>query len=567
MKRFILTISTLFVALTAAAQVTREVEVTKEYMPKLPPARKLDMVTDRQDTVHIRPEIDYTITPNSFASALTTSKVRPATVTYWEFDKHYPFYIKAGAGYPLATELDAYASTNRPDVGYLSGYINHRGRFSNIKDSYTLGGKEFSYDNNSRYMDNRFGFNGGKYIGRYTLDGDIYYQSSMHHRYVEAIDEAGNSNEVNYEDIALALKFGDAFSDMSKVNFSVFAAANYYNDKTVQILEDYKIQQFNAIAGATVGRDIATRTQLNISLKYCGYFGLQSIDAYSDNIISATAMVNFHTEKKLDVRAGLTYAFDKLTNVSEYKKNHIFPHLYLGANLFDNGAFVPYVEVDGSLQQNSYQQLQKQNPYVATLVAGAEGKPNTESYNFRLGFSGNVLKNRLSYRVYGDVEIVNDGLYWFSPKVGYFDATAVDFNVWSVNGELEYKPLSMLYFSVKAKGMVYNEREEEVGIVNYRPSFEGEFNARYTHKKFAVGTSAVVVGKTQWSVRSNDPLPTFETVEYKPCVDLGLTFDWFVGKQCTLYLEGRNLANAKIYNWALYKQYGIGALAGIKVQF
>ena len=83
------------VALVATAQVTREVEVVKEYIPKLPPARKLDMATDKQDTVNIRPEIDYTITPNSFTSALSTSKVRPATVTYWEFDKRYPFYLKA----------------------------------------------------------------------------------------------------------------------------------------------------------------------------------------------------------------------------------------------------------------------------------------------------------------------------------------------------------------------------------------------------------------------------------------------------------------------------------------
>ena len=567
MKRFILTISALVVALTAAAQVSREVEVVKEYIPKLPPARKLDMMTDKQDTVNIRPEIDYTITPNSFTSALTTNKVRPATVTYWEFDKHYPFYLKAGVGYPLATELDVYASTNRPDVGYLSGYINHRGRFSNIKDSYTLGGEEFNYDCNSQYMDNRFGFNGGKYIGRYTLDGDIYYQSNMHHRYVEPIDEEGNSNEVNYEDFALALKFGDSFSDMSKVNFSVFAAANYYNDKSDQLLENNKLQQFNLTAGGTVGRDIATRTQLNVSLKYSGYFGLNALSNYSDNIISATAMVNYHTQKKLDVRAGLTYTFDKLANVSEYRKNHVFPHLYVGADLFDNGVLVPYVEVDGALQQNSYQQLQRTNPYVAMLVAGAESKPNTYSYNFRLGFSGNVLKNRLSYRVYGDVEIVKDGLYWFSPKPAYFDAVAANYNVWSVNGELEYKPLSMLYFSVKAKGMVYNERGEEVGIVNYRPSFEGEFNARYTHRKFAVGLSAEVVGKTRWSVCTIDHLQAYETVEYKPYVDLGLTFDWFVGKRCTLYVEGRNLANAKIYHWALYKQYGIGALAGVKVQF
>jgi hypothetical protein len=56
-------------------------------------------------------------------------------------------------------------------------------------------------------------------------------------------------------------------------------------------------------------------------------------------------------------------------------------------------------------------------------------------------------------------------------------------------------------------------------------------------------------------------------VNYPAYVDLSLVFDWFVGKRCTLYVEGRNLANAKIYHWALYKEYGIGALAGVKVQF
>ena len=38
MRRYILTIAALLVAVAASAQVTREVEVTKQYVPKLPPA-------------------------------------------------------------------------------------------------------------------------------------------------------------------------------------------------------------------------------------------------------------------------------------------------------------------------------------------------------------------------------------------------------------------------------------------------------------------------------------------------------------------------------------------------
>ena len=59
----------------------------------------------------------------------------------------------------------------------------------------------------------------------------------------------------------------------------------------------------------------------------------------------------------------------------------------------------------------------------------------------------------------------------------------------------------------------------------------------------------------------------YQTIDYPAYVDLSLSFDWFVGNRCTIYVEGRNLANAKIYNWALYKEYGIGALAGVKIQF
>lgn len=554
------------VALVATAQVTREVEVVKEYIPKLPPARKLDMATDKQDTVNIRPEIDYTITPNSFTSALSTSKVRPATVTYWEFDKRYPFYLKAGVGYPLATELDVYASTNRADVGYLSGYVNHRGRFSNIKDSYTLAGQTFEYDNSAQSMENRIGLNGGKYIGRYTLDGDIYYQSNQYNRYAQPQVEAQQVPAVNYENFAAAFKFGDSFSDMSKVNFSVYASADYYNDKSNQLLDNAKLQQAATAVGAIVGREVATRTLLTLSLGYNGYYGLKSLDSYSDNIISATAMVNFHTKKKLDVRAGLTYSYDNLKGAEGNRKNHIFPHLYLGANLFDNGAFVPYVEVDGELVNNSFQQLQQQNPYVI-LSANV---PNTYSYNFRIGFSGNVLKNRLSYRVYADADIVRNALYWTIMQPAYFEATVGKYTVWSINAALEYKPLSTLYFALKAKGMAYKEPAEWT-VENHRPAFEGEFNARYTHRKFAVGAVARLVGKTNWSVlespATSETEAVYQSVNYPAYVDLSLVFDWFVGKRCTLYVEGRNLANAKIYHWALYKEYGIGALAGVKVQF
>jgi hypothetical protein len=50
-------------------------------------------------------------------------------------------------------------------------------------------------------------------------------------------------------------------------------------------------------------------------------------------------------------------------------------------------------------------------------------------------------------------------------------------------------------------------------------------------------------------------------------VDVGLDVDWFVSKHCTIFVEGRNLANANIYRWAYYREYGVHFTAGVKVQF
>ena len=98
----------------ASAQVEKRVEVTKAYVPSVEGASKLAVVPDMTDTVKMRPEIDYTITPLSLQTTLATRPIRPATVTYWEFNRPLPFYLKAGMGYPFNSVLDFYASSQNP---------------------------------------------------------------------------------------------------------------------------------------------------------------------------------------------------------------------------------------------------------------------------------------------------------------------------------------------------------------------------------------------------------------------------------------------------------------------
>lgn len=155
---------------SVSAQVEKRVEVTKAYVPSVESAAKLAVVPDMTDTVKMRPEIDYTITPLSLQTTLATRPIRPATVTYWEFNRPLPFYLKAGAGYPLNSVLDFYASSQNPGTGYVVGYVNHEGRYAKIKN-------DFGIKNNSTRMLNRIGAAAGKYFGKHILEGDLSYET------------------------------------------------------------------------------------------------------------------------------------------------------------------------------------------------------------------------------------------------------------------------------------------------------------------------------------------------------------------------------------------------------
>lgn len=567
MRRFILTISTLLFALTATAQVEREVEVTKQYVPKLPAAKKMDFQPDMVDTVAIRPEIDYTIVPKSFASALSTEKFRPAKVTYWEYSKSYPFYIKAGVGYPLVSEVDAYASTNRADVGYLSAYVNHRGSYSDIQTINPITNTEFK--GKAQQMSNRVGVNGGKYIGRYTFNGDVYYDADIFHRYAQPKSDDA-IDEINYENIALAMSFGDSFADMSKVNFSIYAAADYYNDKSEQLPDfERKMQQFSASAGLKLGRNIGTKARLYAAFDYQGNYGLKFLENYGNSLFSGAVKFEYNLKSLLDIKAELKYCNDKLTG--QKSRHHILPNVYVGFNVGQRDIFVPYVEVDSRLEQNSYQHLQQANPYIMLRGSEYQPLPNTTIFNMRIGFTGHTTNNKLSYRLNANAAFMNDALYWINVNNIGFDVTTAAQNIITLNASLEYKPLSTLLLGAGFKWMLYDENF--VDVENGKPNFEANFNIQYTHRKFAIGAKADIIGSRSWSfageyfegdVRDNFTLHSYT---YPVCCDLGLTFDWFVAKQCTIYIEGRNLGNAKIYDYALYRRLGVGAVAGIKVQF
>ena len=590
MKRSIITIliALCAVSFSASAQVTKQVEVTKNYAPEIGEAHKMDISPNMVDTITLRPEIDYTITPRSFASALGTHRFNPASVTYWEYKRQYPFYLKLGIGYPLNTVGDLYATTHRADVGYLTGYAQHYGQYAKLK--YMNGAKGDVYkDNRSLQMNNKFGVMGGKYFGRYTLAGDLFYRMDTYHRYPlhnEYMADGTsvlefNRRKINFEDVNLSLSFGDSFADYSHLNFRVYGSADFYNDRSQNFIEGDRYQQMNATGGVALAREITKRSALSLDIDYEGYYGLRSLKSYNNSIVGVKILYRYRSGGLIDLTVGAKLLYDH--NPADTKKSnrwHGFPCLAMSLNINDKGSVVPYVEVDGELQNNSYYSLLRRNPYVA-ILGGAYGSlsadrvlPNTELWNVRFGVSGHTADSKFAYRFYANMSFMNNALYWYNINQIFFGVESAKRNIWSLCGAVDYKPISQLLLTAEVKGSLYTNFS---GVRDALPPVEALVKARYTHKKFTLGLSAELYGATKWTCIQDYMLfdadsvnPVQTGVFHAPIsLDLNLYADWHVNKACTIYAEGNNLIGdvLPLYRWAFYREMGASFTVGVKVQF
>ncbi len=558
MKKITIIVSFIILATSQLqAQVNREVEVTKAYIPTVAKAEKPQLVATIADTAYINPDVDYSITPLSINTQLQTRPINPATVTYWEFNQPTMAQIKVGAGYPLNSLLQAYASTHNASVGYLAANIDHVGNYSNIKSS--------SGDMVSAIETlNSGSIAAGLYLGGRTLAADLSYSNDIYSNYAF---EQTKSSLINYQQIATSVSFGDSFVDLSSLNFRVGGAYSYFFDTHSNVNN-------NILVGGSVGKNISLgRLILDASYKNIG-----GGDSYSNH----TAEVVLSLERSIEkwhVDLGVGYIFDQ-TELSQNSSSsgYIIPRVRASRTL--TNAITPFVEAYGSVEQNSFEQLSQINPYIAE---GTAAKSSME-YNFFGGVMGQNNSYTLSYKLYAGYQIGINSRLWGLTIIeepsyttsdiycSYFDLALSDLYTASANAEVSYSPIGSL--TLQADGHVYAySNSSSAKYINHRPTFEASLGAEYTLRRFRVGVKASVISERSYSAQyltnltSATSSSSSTAVHLPAAVDLSAYLDWQINSKWALFAQGKNLCNANLYPWPLYRGYGAQFTAGVKINF
>lgn len=572
MKRFF--IAAAFVAALpsgAWAQVGKQVEVTKTYVPSLESAVKLPVRPDMTDTVKMYPEIDYSITPLSLETSFQTRPIRPASVTYWEFNRPRTFYVKAGAGYPLNSVVDFYASTQNAATGYVVGYLNHEGRYADIRNS-------FGDKLNSVCLANRIGAAAGKYLGRHVLEGEISYDNRLFHHYGRHAPSGAAFSGLplpgpvaDYGDADLALRIGDDFQDLSRVNFEVAVHGGIFFDHS-DVAE--RARQNRLGGSAKIARAFGIH-RFSLEAGYEWLDGRKSLSGLRQQQIHAAARYG-RDGGLIRFVVGADYYHDRMKG--EENGNYVLPYARVDFKL-QSREFKPFVEIDGEVHDNSFRSLTYLNPYV---VDGVWLGKSSVDYNVRLGLGGTLWNNRFDYRLYVAFSIHDNHVYWtgdyFADRQNVWFSGTVNpvmsrQTVGSLHGEIIYRPISQLQIDLGLHGYLYNDEalwihEKRTTLGNGEPQFRGNAAIRYRGRKIAFGVSARAESRRLWSmfVTRADEV-AFDRFSVLFAVDLGVDFEWKISGRISLFAEGRNLLDRRLYDYPWYPGYRANCTVGAKVSF
>lgn len=546
-------------AMQGAAQVLKQVEVSKEYAPTVSQAQKLAIIPDMTDTVKMQPEIDYTITPRTYTTSLLTKNFRPATIAYWDYNPHRPFYVRAAVGVPLSSEGDIYLSTHNKDRGYAMVYANHLGDYRN---RHSLSGQKIK--DNTTEMSNRVGGRAGLFVGKHTLEVDLFGNSELRHRYPTT------GEKITYGRMGGKLRFGDDFVDMSRWNFNVEIGGGFFRHKARRSEPEAIFSQSNVEVAASVGKVLAGKHLFLIQAGYDGVFGGKELDAYRNNSIMAGLRYGF-SRSRTNLIIGADYYYDKISKSTD-SPHHVMPYLHITWKSATE-RFVPYVEVDGELHRNDFSSLIYENPFfvaelpVTPLLAAM---PNEVRYNGRIGVGGNLGKGFFSYNLSAELSFADDHAYWYASGADYSFVTAYQHSL-RIDGSIKLRPAGWLETELSAGVYAWENYDD---FYASRPNFTTALDIRIMTRRIKAGVNLEYAGGVKWMtltpmevMNTDSSTPAFSYVRTRNTLSLGVNVEWRMSDRIALYAEGRNLTGSNIYEWLGYYYTTPRAMLGVKMTF
>lgn len=528
----------------------RQIEVTRQYVPEVEGARKIDFAPRMQDTVTLRPEIKYSITPTPWKSVFGTTPIAPVAISDAEYKPVKPAYLMLGGGYPAQSAADLYvAFPTRRDV--RSGlYLNHYGQWSMMK-SESHGWQD------AAWTENRLGVYAGRDFARRSLDFDFKGKFNYYQPFEKVWSGCIEPPNIYCVVLDASLRFGDSFTDFSRFNYRFgIDGGTWFNGRADG-------EAFMGTAFADFGWKAGKGAVLT-GVSARGWKSQRDYDWYAAIVPQYSLLIG-----KFSMAAGVKvyYNESRLGNYSDSfatsDRYHIGKQVYVlpkvGLSYSVAAAFIPYLDLDGEIGDGSYPALSVLNPYIQDCNVA-----RPKSTQLRGGFRGSAAE-LITYDLYAGYMIAELPCFVKIAHEFIPELTPVNWFYAGVGAALELPAgfglkAGFRYNSYDTSGNLWSNAGGRRGMGIPEFTISGEVNYRYRDKLF-VNAGVEVMGERRFA--SENDLWT----EVPASVNLRVAAEYKTGPRFSVFAKGDNLLGQRIYRYLGYPALGANVVAGVKMIF
>ncbi len=542
----------------AQENVNQEVKVIKAYVPVINDAFKISELPKISDTNKVITKFDYEIIPAQHKTGFKPTLIKPARLISEPLSKLYYAHAKVGFGSYLSPLAQIYVGSKRSEQLNWNVMLHHNSSHGKIKNE--VNEKVYAGLSSS-------GVNAQ--INYYTKNNKaLSFSTELSNRINYYYGYNPSTIDANPNLTAPLLK--DSIENQSINSFNIFGnwRTNYLDSSNVNYDINLGFQNLNGKNG--IGES-AMKVKANIDYffenefigvdLYLNYYTNVGINNVSDGaIIKFSPWVGAFGDKWRIV-AGVTTFYDQPN-----QKYMFAPRVSMHYNIIDY-FLIPYFELDGNYNENSYKDIYNKNPFILQSLGV---KPTETKINATLGFRGNISSKiafnaKVNYaKINNQYFFVNDTSHALVPLQNKFNVVYDDISRIRLLAEVSYNTGQNLFLTLKGNYYHYELTNESQPW--HMPNYSISLNARYIiQKKITVSANIFAIGNRYAREFDKNAVQYDKTLQ--GIVDLNLGAEYRLSKVISAFAYFNNISSVKYYEWNHYPSQQFNFMLGVTYSF
>lgn len=530
-------------------KLNKEVQVVRPYEPSISDAFKINLLPSISDTTKQSPILTYNIIQRPFSTNFTVTPISPAKMLIEPLSDLNNTYVRVGFGSSISPLLEAYYNNGRNKEFTYGGWFQSHSAFGKVKL------------NNGDRVDSDFGKTNFKVFGKKILkksilsaDAGFYKHKVTYYGYdvnvpSSTINTDTTPNDQHFNQFYTNLRYSSSYTDSTHLNYAGEVGFSHLKDRfdMQETLLNLSVKMDKFSNGERFGGEFIVHHYIKNS----------NLDSANNTIVTFAPWINLFG-KQWRAIAGAKVVFDKDASGSH---STMYPIGLLSYDIISH-YLIPYIEIGGFMEENSYQKISEENPWI---LPGKKVYNTSHKMILTGGIKGN-LSTKVSYILYSSYSII-DSMYFFvntslspsNPLNNLFTVESDNVELTKFVGELTIAPSSKINFFFRAEYDSY--KMKNLAKPWHKPDFTALGSIRYNLKdKIVLSLDMFSTGKRY--VKTSGKIKSLEGI-----TDINFGVEYRYTKKLSGFINLNNLTSAKQDIFYLYPMYRFNVKFGLTYIF